>query len=224
MIFKEELSNLIEAINMLNIDLYDSSSLNGLSIESLNYIENGLAVKDYVYNSYIERGIITKNINDQLNNANIKVTKGAYETLGNTHYQIYKAREIDSLLNIINDKGNLGDSYFDNLYLDDFLDYIFVKDSDEVKSYIILKALSDKIISNANIICPIECYNSSYELINGIDVKLLLFSLDELGILSTDNISFDNIDLSKDFIYLYQSSIIRASLPGAIDIDMVVKD
>ena len=218
MIFKDELSNLIEAINMLNIDIYDSSSLNGLSIESLNYSENGLAVKDYVYNSYIARAIITKNINDQLNSANIKTTIGAYETLGNSYYEIYKAREIDSLLNIINDKGNLGDSYFDNLYLDDFLDYIFVKDSDEVKSYIILKALSDKIIDNANIICPKECYNTQYELINGLDVKLLLFSLEELGILSTDNISFNSLDLSKEFTYLYQSSIIRASLPNAIDI------
>ena len=217
MVNKSEFKSFISTINALNIDMNNSSSLDGISIETLKGEYNGVLIKNFIYESYIARAILTKNIDEQLTNASISTTNGAYEHSGSTIYKIYKASEIEALLSVLDENGTISSSFIENLDLAKFRDLIF--DDEEVKSYIILKILSDEIMKNDEIIVPSGDYNKSYQVIDGSSMLKLMDAFEELGISMTNSFVLDNIDLTKSFNSFYQSTIIRASLPNTIDIE-----
>ena len=216
-ITSSELANFVNAINALEVDIHDSSTVSNLSITKLNDYYNGILIRYYLTKSYIARSILTTTINDLLESANIETTQGAYESYNGTIYEIYKESEINTLLSIVESDGSLSTSFIDNLTFDTFIDLIFDYNQ-KVKSYILLKVLTDRIIDTTSIVIPTKVYNTSYKTISGDEMYLLLNALAELGLSASTSFSLNNIALDEDYEYLYESSIIRATIPNIAEI------
>lgn len=140
--YKQELiSELISSINGLGIENFDD--LNNLDMQgALSKIED----IDVVTSSVIMRGVFTKQLKDN-------------DTLGADHplayedgIEVIRADEIKSVVNLFANVEEAENKYFDTVSLSDIRDNLFNADR-SVKSYLILRAVSDSIVrDNTNLI------------------------------------------------------------------------
>ncbi|MCM1546442.1 MAG: hypothetical protein NC033_05340 [Clostridiales bacterium] len=158
---KELISELIYAVNGLGIENFDD--LNNLDInEAVSDIED----TDVVISSVIIRGVFTKQISEN-NTLGVDHPKAYEEDL-----KIIKKGEIKAVLDLVENINNVEDTYFDDVSLSKIQGSLFNADR-SVKSYLILKAVSDSIVrDNQNLIVDRDLIDS-YGCIDGDEVWAL---------------------------------------------------
>ncbi|MDE6690760.1 MAG: hypothetical protein K2K04_02205, partial [Clostridia bacterium] len=161
------ISDLINSINALGLDDFDK--LNNLN---MNDVIKNIEDMDVVCASVIVRGVFTKQI-------------GENNTLGVDHplayeeeIKVIKAEEIKAIVGLAGNIENVGDTYFDTVSLSQIKANLFNEDR-TVKSYLILKAVSDSIIETSYLIVD-RALVDKYGCIDSSEVRMLIEAFGEM--------------------------------------------
>lgn len=197
------ISELISSVNALGLDDFDE--LNNLD---MNTVIDNIEDMDVVCASVIVRGVFTKQI-------------GENNTLGVDHplayeenIKVIRADEIKAIVGLAGKLDNVGETYFDDVSLTKIKANLFNEDG-SVKSYLILKAVSDSIkeseylIVDKNLIDKYGCVESG-------EVRLLIGAFEEMfdadaGI-STLGVGGFSYPTPAQRDKIMQSRIVRAKL------------
>lgn len=154
------IADLIDSINGLGVENFDQ--LSDLDVETVKEHKDNI---DVVCKSLIVRGVFTKQISE--NN-----TLGADHPLAyETDIKIVKTNEIDSIVNLGDKLDDVESTYFDEVSLAQIRKNLFYTDG-TVKSYLILRALSDSIKDSSQLLVNRELIDR-YECIDSREVWLL---------------------------------------------------
>lgn len=139
---EKEIADLINSVNGIGIKDFDE--LNNLDLnEALDKIPEDKM--DEVCASVIMRGVFTKQIGD--NNTLGVDHPLAYEE----QIKVIKPDEIKAIKNLVGKLNNVEETYFDTIPLSRLNENLF-DNNGGIKSYLILRAVSDSIINNENLI------------------------------------------------------------------------
>lgn len=155
------IADLINSINALGLKDFDE--LNNLD---MNTVIDNIEDMDAVCASVIVRGVFTKQIGD--NNTLGVDHPLAYEE----NIKIIKANEIKAIVNLAGKLNNVGDTYFEDVSLSKIKANLF-NDDRSIKSYLILKAVSDSIKENTFLIVD-RALVDKYGCVDGREVWLLI--------------------------------------------------
>ena len=230
---KAEIKGILDALKILEITNIENLSDEGLDLETFK--EKVLASddnKEALYSSYIIRGILTKNIHEQIYNAanGLYDCEACYEEM----IHVYKKEEIDSLFDLIKDKDIENLDIEEDINLLDMLDLIYNENS--TKSYIIVATATKNILASG-VTIPIDdvdksvkVYDStnqdSYGIIKPEALRQFIESVSAFGISITGvNITIDEeikmpTDISDDNLAkITASSILRATISKKLQIN-----
>ena len=166
---QSEIAALIDSVKALGIENFDE--LEGLDVGSLiNDITD--EEMDVVCASTIMRGVFTRQIREN-------------DTLGVDHplayeerIRVIKTNEIKAIVNLVGKLDNVSDTYFDEVSLSKIKGNLFDEDH-SVKSYLILKAVSDSIRENRNLIINRELIDR-YDCVESEEVRLLILAFESI--------------------------------------------
>ena len=218
LILRDEVYNTLEALRSLGLSFADLNTDIQISVFELKKEYEGKEVVDYICESNILRSIVTKTIDDILINSSLNSPLISFESLGGASYKIYKKREIKTLLSLVDDNGNIDQSFINSLSISRLKNIIFT--GDIVNSYIILHVLSERLKEIDKIIIPLSCYDKANKIIKPYEAKLLILALEELGFGEEINVDLPDFEIADllEKTYFFKSTIVRASLPRLVNV------
>jgi len=148
-----------------------SDAAKALDITSLDDLQNaqnvGADSLEVVYRSYLAQGIITKKVQETLNdpaNEDICDHPFAYKK----ELAVYKYSEVETLLNLY---GNLDAG---EINTENVSGYVYDKETGETKSYILVASLSSQLLVNSGLIIPDTVYDSENAIIQPYELMLAI--------------------------------------------------
>lgn len=214
--YLEEINRLIDALVLL--EMYNISSIN-VDFNSVINLNNN---RDVLYESIIVKGIITRNIVNNINkNSNVLADCiKAYEQ----NINIYKNNEIDSLIDLIKNENPNNDSFETFIENADSINIINVKNAikpnedGEPESYLITSIISRNIMNIEGIIIPQLDYDYEAGMIKANSLYTLLEACESCYITSIDMVVFEDMRLPGDVSKLLLSNIIKVNIVQSLEI------
>ena len=247
---KDDIKEFIIAMKELNLTNPDENGFGG-SINSLADTETNRTV---VYESTLALGLITKMIDDVVNDVDdegyptndFRTTRLAYQQdYYDNGVKIYRSCEIDAFIQLLGNKlseiiSNPEEFNIEEFSISDVKEKIFelTKNENEydkeiisVNSYLIIACVTNKLEQTPGVYIPPSTYDNENKIINAEDFLQLMNSMDaaEFNLALDFNNKNDNFILNIDEIA--KSSILRATISkkieinvGSINIDIAVYD
>ena len=204
---KDEIQGIIDALDILGLS-YDDFNIDGFDTDlfKANYMKSEL------YSSYIVKGILTKQIDDNLVSIGLKSCKLCYDEF----VTVYKDIEIRSLFELIAEK-SFDDYDPKDIEIGKLKDLIYSRG--ETSSYIIVSTVSYNIFNSNGIIVPAADYDSDNDIIKPLALREFIESIEAFGIGINgveveigDNISIPTTENSDDLNTIAKSDIFRATI------------
>lgn len=211
---KQEVSALVDAINVIGIESMDDIATTDFSIKK---IKDNI---DIIYNSTLIAGVFAKQLKDTMNSTSI-LNDHPYAYISD-NVDIYHKHEITSLLDILNDK-DVDNISMNDISLDNIRKAIYDQNNLLVptSSYILVATLSNNIFNSIDngtdniVVVPlnsIDVVNSNLTTIKPEKLAELLYSLKALGITSLDDENGINV---TNYLYLPKQGSFDSENPEA---------
>ena len=227
---KEELSAMLDAFEELGYDDIDFSSTEGLDfndIETLNdvsTVDPNKTKLQVVYKSLLVAGILTKSLNDHLdNNQDMTIGIVAHKNAYYDNVKVYKEQEVQSLLDIYVSSNQTSIEEFDinKISLEEVKKNVY-DEYGNVKSWLLTATFSNYLLTSdetRDIIVPITVYDYNADIIEPYELSLLIDALMALDDGTDDEalVSFNEEIPSPEVREIaLESTIMRATITKKI--------
>ena len=225
---KDEIKNLLDALDILEIRSLDDLSTDGIDIDTFKEKSQD----DRLYDSYIIKGILTKKIHEEIyNSANeLYDCKACYEEF----VDVYRKEELLSLFSLIADKDIDNLDVEEDINLLEMLDLIY--SNEETKSYIIVATASKNIIKSGvtipqddfdtNVLVYDKFAGNTYGIINPQALREFIEAVSSFGIqirgvnvVIDDTINVPTDATDEDLATIARSNILRANISSRLKIN-----